>query len=405
MHNVRYLISRRSAVGILGGVLAAGFSCRSHINDKNRKIIFQARGRIGMMNDDGTNIEYLSFDVPGQVNWQAGPVFSDKRRIILTSFEEGKAWEGNVRTHLYIYDLESRDLQEIAEKDRPAPFLVCAGLMPCELRIITGPVIDGEQRVITMNLDGSDQVEVTKAGQGFTYGVSLSPDSKRFAFHATGKEGYRIFTCNLDGSGRKLVAGNPDHLYFGTSWSPDGEWILFLDCLHRTDPGHDWADICIARPDGRDFTPLTKGQSHWFGTSYGTPETRGGGSNLPQWSPDGKTITYTKGMPGSVTAWIFQPARPDTNHFNRDYMPEQARGGTEICLLDPSTGRFDRITANESGTWDFRTAWSHDGEKIAFCRARIGEPSELWIMNSDGTGQRFLTRGENGMGVDHPKFL
>lgn len=374
-----------------------------------KRLLFSSRGKIGMIYTDGTGLRDLNVDVPGQVSWGSGPVFADGRRLILTSYEEGKAWEGTVQTHLWVYDLNAERLvEEIATQGRPAPFMVCSAILPGEDRIVVNPIIDGEQRVMIMNLDGSDQVEVTHAREGFTYCVSLSPDARRLAFHATnipGQPGYRIFVTDLDGRNRVMVAGHPDHLYFGPVWSPDGEWLLYQDCHYRTDPGHDWADLCLGRPDGSEHRVITQGQRQWFGTSYGSPETRGGGSNMSQWSPDGSTVPYTQAAPGSRTAWQFQANRPDTDHFNRDYLPDEARGGTAICLLSPLTGHITPLTHYQPGVWDFRTVWSPDGTQMAFCRAVVGEPSELWVMDADGRNQRCLTRGKNGLGADHPKWI
>ena len=395
---------------IAGGGLLPGSRARSVVRADDpvgpRKILFRSfTARLGIITEDGSGIEYLDFDIPGQVNWGYGPSFSDGRRIILTSFEEGKGWEGAALSHIWIYDFERQTLEEIATRDRPADYHVPCLLLPGEERIVTNPFIGDEQRVYIMNLDGSDQVEVTKEGDGFTYGVSLSPDGTRLAFHVTRTMPYSIFTIGIDGSDRTLVATHPDHLYFGTSWSPDGEWILYQDCHYRNDPGHDWSDLCIGRPDGSEHRTVTEGQRHWFGTSYGTPETRGGGSNMPQWSPDGSSVTHTRAKAGSLTAWQWATDRPDTDHFNRDYRPGEARGGTDIWLLNPFTRAITPLTDNEPLVWDFRTVWAPEGDRIAFCRARIGQPSELWIMDADGNNQRFLTRGENDMGVDHPRFL
>ncbi len=381
----------------------------SSTQKRPRKILFRTlTARLGMINEDGSGLTYIEPDIPGQVSWGYGPLFSDGRRVILTSFEEGKGWEGAALSHIWIYDFEAKTLDEIAAKNRPADYHVPCLLLPGEERMVTQPFIGNEQRIYTMNLDGSDQVELTHEGEGFHYGVSLNPDGTRLACHVTriGPDNpYAIVTLRLDGSNRTRVAGHPDHLFFGTSWSPDGEWILYQDCHFRTDPGHDWSDICIGRPDGSEHKVVTSGQSHWFGTSYGTPETRGGGSNMPEWSPDGSTVTYTRAKPGSKTAWQWATDRPDTDHFNRDYMPDKASGGTDICLLNPFTKAVAHLTENEPLIWDFRTVWSSQGDKMAFCRAKVGRPSELWIMDADGGDRRFLTRGENDMGVDHPRFL
>lgn len=369
-------------------------------------IAFASRGKIGLIRLDGTGERYLEFDVPGQVNWQAGPQLSDGR-LIVTSFEEGKVWEGGVRTHLWIYDPTSGALTEIATRDRLAPFLICSALLPGEERMLANPVIAGEQRVYTMNLDGSDPLPLTQPGDGFAYCLALSPDATRVAYHITGPHGlpYRIQVMDLDGRNRVTVAHHPDHLYFGPAWSPDGAWLVFEDCLFKGDPGHDWADLCLARPDGTELRTITHGQSQWFGTSYGGPQTRGGGSELPQWSRDGHWVTYTRALPGSRTAWPFQPQRPDTDHFNRDYQPEAARGGTELCLLNPFSGEARRLTQSDPPVWDFRARFSPDGRQMLFSRAVVGQPSELWLMEADGSQPRRLTAGWQGLGADHARWL
>ena len=377
----------------------------SEAGTKSRRILFSSRGKIGIIDEDGANLRFIEPDVPDQLSWHYGPVFADGRRILLMSVEGAKTWEHNVRSHLWVYDFETGGVTEIATKDPPAVYMPACALLPGEERLIVGPVINGEQRVYTMNLDGSDQVAVTREGDGFTYGVTLSPDAARLAFHATGPDGYRIFTTNLDGSNRKLVAGASGHLYFGPTWSHNGDWLLYLDCHTSGGPGHDWADLCIGRPDGSEHRVVTHGQRHWFGTSYGGPDTRGSGSNMPQWSPQSMACTYTRALPDSRTAWPYAPDRPDTDHFNRDYQPELARGGTEICLFQPLTGKATRLTHNDPPVWDFRTAWSPDGARIAFCRSPVGQASELWVMDANAGNPRFLTRGFNDLGADHPTWL
>ncbi|MBI1925098.1 PD40 domain-containing protein [Candidatus Poribacteria bacterium] len=374
----------------------------SNTNSITQVITFASRGRIGIINPDGTGERYLDFDVPNQAIWQFGPQFQDGRRILLHSYEDGRTWLGNVQSHIWSYDLANGALTEVAITNRLAPFMVCPVILPGEERIVVTPIIDGEQRVFTMNLDGTDPRAVTHRGDGFAYGVTLSPDTTRLAFHITP---YNIWTVALDGANRVTVAAQTHHLYFGPVWSPDGQWLAYQDCYTPTAPGHDWADLCMGRPDGSEHRVVTQGQRHWFGTSYGAPETRGGGSNMTQWSPDGSVLTYTRALPASRTAWQFQPHRPDTDHFNRDYIPEEARGGTELCLLNPFTGELKRLTQNDPPLWDFRPQWSPDGRRIVFSRVGTGCPCEVWVMDADGNNQRFLTRGDNDMGADFGRWL
>src|SRR5512135_2704241 len=93
-------------------------------------IAFSSLGRIGLVNPDRTGLRWLGFDIPGQLSWQLGPAFGDGDRFIVTSYEEGKPWEHQVRTHLWIYHLRTTSLREIATRDRLAPMLICVDLLP-----------------------------------------------------------------------------------------------------------------------------------------------------------------------------------------------------------------------------------------------------------------------------------
>jgi len=316
------------------------------------------------------------------------------------SFEE---YYTQTPTHLWIHDLQADTLVEICQRDRIAPFTTPALLLGDD-RILVQVVRDHVGQIFSMKLDGTDALPFTQAGEGLPYGLSLSPDHQRVAYHLASPQGYQIWTCNRDGKQRIKVAGDPDHLYFGTSWSPDGRSILFVDCHYRDDPGHDWADICVGSADKTEHRVLTEGQAMWFAASYGSPETRGSGSNLPAWTHDGK-ILFPRRLPDSKVAWEYQAGRPDTDHFNRDYKPELARGGTEICRLDPSSGTLEVLTHSDPPVWDFRASESPDGKQMVFCRAAVGEAPAIWVAAANGQHPRKITQGVQTRGADHPRWL
>lgn len=379
------------------------------LNNISPRLLFNSHGRLGVFEMKDLSVWYPSPDVPGMTSWSWGPVFDDRRRIIVSSYEPGKAWEGKVRVHLWIYDLEERRLlEELVLKNRPAPFMGCSHILAGENRLLMNPIIDGKQRIWTMAPDGSDPQEITGAQDGFIYCVQISPDGLQMAYHSTmlkNRDSYCIFVSDMDGGNRMEIASAPGHLYFGPMWSPDGEWLIYQDCHYPKDPGHDWADLCLGSRDGTINRKVTKGQRQWFATSYGDPGTRGGGSNIAQWTPCGEKVTYTRAEPGSRTAWPFQAERPDTDHFNRDYLPEYARGGTGICLLNPFTGDEAEFIPYEPNVWNFRSTWSPDGSLLAFCRSSIGSPSTIWVVNSDGHNPRMLTDGYKHRGADHPVWV
>jgi TolB protein len=393
--------------------VAASVGCRSLAGERARpgRFFFTSQGKTAMMNADGTGLRYFAFDVPNQATWQPCGFFGDGRRVLFLSMEPrrdgpGKPFEQyyhQTPTHIWIHDLDSGSLTEVATKDRLAVFYT-PQLLVSDERMLVQVVRDSGGQVYSMNLDGSDAREFTRAGEGMPYGFNLSPDGRRVAYHLASPSGYQVWTSDVEGGDRKLVAADPEHLYFCPCWSPDGQWVAFQDCLYRQDPGHDWSDLRISRPDGSEQRNLTKDQALWFAASYGTVENHGNGSNTPNWTHDGAVLCSQR-LPGSKTPWEFQAQRPDTDHFNRDFKPELAKGGTRICKIDPRDGKVTPLTQAEPPVWDFRQSESPDGGLIVFCRAETGGVPAIWVMNADGSNPCMLTKGLDDRGVDHPRWV
>lgn len=413
---VRAAINRRQflAMTALSSIGACLSTCSPGKNVKREthpaRFFFTTQGKTAMMNADGSGLRYFEFDEPNQVTWQPSGFFSDGHRVLFLSMEARRDGPGKpfneyyhtTPTHIWIHDLDSGSLTEIATKNRMAPFYTPQILIKDE-RILMQVVRNKVAQTFSMNLDGSDAREFTRAGEGMPYGMNLSPDGKRVAYHIAASS-YQIWTSDIDGGNRTLVMSHPDHLYFCPEWSPDGQWLAFQDCQFRQDTGHDWSDLVVCRPDGSEHRLLTKNQSLWFGATYGYPGNRSGGSNVPVWTRDGKILCSHR-LPGSKVAWEYQTKRPDVDHFNRDYKPELARGGTEICRIDPGDGVITKITQSDPPTWDFRQSESSDGKLIIFCRANTGESPAIWVAEPDGQNTRILTKGFNDRGADHPRWL
>ncbi len=379
--------------------------------NQHSKFFFTSQGKTALATTDGAPPKYLQFEAPGQATWQPGPGFRDGRRVVVLSMEPRRDGPGRpfdeyytqTPTHLWTYDLESGSLEEICTKDRIAPFTTPALLLSDE-RLLVQVVKNKVGQIYSMRLDGSDAQEFTKAGEGLPYGLSLSPDGKRVAFHLASPQGYQVWTSDINGGDRVRLAAQPGHLYFGTQWSPDGQWVLYVDCLYQQDPGHDWADVCIGRADGSEHRVLTSDQAMWFAATYGNPMTRGGGSNVPSWTREGQ-ILFPQRSKDAKVAWEFRVGQRDEDHFNRDFKPELAHGGTQICRIDPNTGSVTALTPLVEQTWDFRASQSVDGAQILFCRAATGESPAVWVMDSHGQNARLLTRGIDDLGADHPRWI
>jgi len=410
--NRRHFMSLSATAAVVASFSGCRSADRSRGSAKQQaRLLFTTQGGTAIINADGTGLRYFDFQVPDQVTWQPGPFLSDGRRVVFLSMETRRDGPGRpfaeyyhkTPTHLWLYDLDGDTLTEIATRDRLAVFYTPA-LLVSDDRMLVQVVRDEGGQIVSMNLDGSDAREFTRLGEGLPYGLSLSLDGRRVAYHLASPHGYEIWTSNVEGAERVCVATHPDHLYFGPSWSPDGQWLLFQDCHFKADPGHDWCDLCLAQPDGSRIRVLTEGQTMWFAATYGNPENRGGGSNLASWTGDGQ-ILFPRRLSGAKVAWEFQPQRPDTDHFNRDFKPEQARGGVEICRLDPRSGSVTRLTQSVPPVWDFRASESLDGRSVVFCRAETGSVPAVWVMDADGRNPRLVTRGFEDKGADHPRWL
>lgn len=306
-------------------------------------------------------------------------------------------------THVWAYNWSTGHLEELAYRERLAVFYT-PQLLIQDQRLLMQVVRNRVGQIFSMNLDGTDAREFTNPREGLPYGFSLSPDGTRVAFHVASPQGYQIWTSDTEGGNRKLVRADPAWLYFAPQWSPDSRWIAYQACDFRNDPGHDWSDLWISRPDGSDHVRLTEGQSLWFGASYGNPSNKGGGSNVPNWTRKG-TLLASQRIKGSKVPWEYQSQRADTDHFNREWKPSDARGGTQVAEIDP-VSKATKIHASVTpATWDFRAVESPDGQWIAFCRCAIGDPPALWVYHRQSGRSRMLTQGIELRGADHPRWI
>lgn len=90
--------------------------------------------------------------------------------------------------------------------------------------------------------------------------------------------------------------------------------------------------------------------------------------------------------------------------------PVEPRIVAEIYLMDPDGTHLTRLTENTGGSNSFADV-SPDGKKIVFESNRLrteGEPlltSDLFVMNTDGTEQTYLTRGSSASWSPDSKYI
>lgn len=175
-----------------------------------------------------------------------------------------------------------------------------------------------------------------------TSSPTISPSGQlAFSSAAANNGSMEIYVSNLDGSNPQRLTRTSKAINISPRWNPrTGREIAFI-----SDRGGS-PQIYVMDATGANQRALLS---------------RGGHSDSPSWSPDGRYIAFTWGGAGSF----------------------------QIFIADVATGQLLQLTSegrNESPTW------SPDGRHLAFQSSRTGR-LEIWQMHIDGTGQRQLTRG------------
>ena len=247
---------------------------------------------------------------------------------------------------------------------------------------------------------------------------SIAPDGSRIAYAAfkhdkwlPWDEDYRwdIVTSGLDGSGRRrLTKGDDTHVRnVNPAWSPDGTRIAFLSD-RPTAESPDGSELLgrltlyTMAPDGSDVravapTVLAKGTT-------------------PMWSPDGRSLAFVAFEPDAesgvyedvlytVGADGSELARLEKTGSDPAWSPDGSRilfKGVEAGFYTaaPDGSELTRVTDN--GDADNLTLrlhlwfpqWSPDGARIL-----LSGPGPVAIVNSDGSGARWLTGYEQSWGM------
>ena len=166
---------------------------------------------------------------------------------------------------------------------------------------------------------------------------------------------------NADGTGVTPIPNTGVNAN-GPAWSPDGTRIAFANAPGPWCPRADECggyDIYTVSLDGIGLARLT--------THPLTDEE-------PAWSPDGSQIAFSSGQD------------PTSN------------GAPEIYKMSSNGTNQVPLTSAAFAPGDHDPNWSPDGQKIVFSSSRDAANEDVWIMNSDGTGQvRVTTNDSRGL--------
>lgn len=173
-----------------------------------------------------------------------------------------------------------------------------------------------------------------------------------------------------------------------------GTMIAFDRAAATTPP-----DIFVAATDGTGVRQLT---------------THPGFDFWPDWSPDGRRITFTSDRGGKPDIYAMAPDGSDVRQLTdesngaqgSEYSPNGQRilfvtfasGVPQIAVMDADGGERVVLTPGP----DLEATWSPNGHQIAFISVRDGS-RELYVMDADGANQTRLTNDAN-LDIGPPAF-
>lgn len=352
-----------------------------------KQIVFASlrdgNAEIYLMNVDGSDVRRLT----NHPAWENHPAFSpDGTTIAFPGDREGENFD------VYLMNVDGSNVRRLT--DWPSTESVGPGSW--------SP--DGTKIAFVSDREGNDDIFVISAevfrpelivadSEANLAFPAVSPDGKQIVYQAeTEKKTGEIRIVDTETKRGRVLreTANPD---LAPVFSPNGEWIAFHDRIEGN------TEICLIKPDGSRFTVLTHDAAR---------------DASPAWSPDGRKIAFVSNRGGNFGRYDLYLMNADggdqrqiySNTAGMSAFPAWSPDGKEIIFAndkeDGRNGNFEifklalgmgeteeRLTLRRRA--DVLPVISPDGKQIVFTSNADGN-AEIYVMNSDGTGQMRITR-------------
>jgi dipeptidyl aminopeptidase/acylaminoacyl peptidase len=224
----------------------------------------------------------------------------------------------------------------------------------------------------------------------------------------------QVWMQPLDGTSKKRMIDSTVYSRRNATVSPDGQWIAFVaDPQLRPDSVVEAVRDSLSRlPYNARRDEVPRNEADIFVMPVGGGAARrltsaNGGEGDLAWSPDGRWVSFTSATDrtSSQRLYVVPAAGGAPNNLLGDwqYEPDQyawlpdgriavwasVGGRTAMFHLDPATRALREVIGGRRQVRGQSMDATH--ARVAFVATSMDKPTELYIANVDGTGERRLT--------------